>query len=383
MDTTVCCPNGHPIAAAAAPAYFCPVCGAAIPRRPPQPRSVSPEEPTEILPLPHNNAPPAPQPAAVGQPPAEEPTTQLVPAASASPSAQDDNGRSAKMADAPTERLVAAAPPPQPQAAEEPQPEEADLPVEPQYGFAGVYYGLAWHYWKIAAALLAVVVLAGVVALSFYALTGPPSWVLLIVEGLRWCGLAVLLFLVALALLLGLVGSWRCLTVPPDTRGSRQMILVSGILEAVPFVALAVAAAADFLRGDGWPANGMRSGMGQGLWWTAVLAPLASLGSLSFFLLFAARLSRYFRNPALASEALALIGRLWATAGGWVVAAALLALLAWFDAHRHRFDVSIRIGVGLFFGITGPLAVWAGFTVLRGILDVIGSLRHLIWIRTT
>lgn len=114
-----------------------------------------------------------------------------------------------------------------------------------------------------------------------------------------------------------------------------------------------------------------------------ILALLANLGAMSFFLLFAEQLNRYFRDRTSAAEAFALLGRAWAVAAGWVIVGTLIALHAWLGENRHRFDPSIALGVGLFIVITLPLALWASIWVLRGILDLIGSLRHLIWIKTT
>lgn len=384
MDTTICCPNGHPLPPGSAGERpgCCPVCGVPLaPTSSGSPR-ISPNDATEILPT-------SPLPVAASKtqvPPGSD--TQVLDKSPAAVSTKDASRPVPP--DARTEEISRN----DAQATgqnDADQGDESEPPLEPQYGFAGVYYGLSWHYYKIAALLLVMFLVAVAVALHLYRETQPPDWIRLTAETVEWIVTLAAFVLVGAAPVLGLVGSIRCLSVPREARNSRSMMIGTTVLEVLGLLllVLAVAGPLRLIAVSPVPEAGMSEVAGKrGLFgWVVdhalILALLANLGALSFFLLFAEQLNRYFRDRTSAAEAFALLGRAWAVAAGWVIVGTLIALHAWLGENRHRFDPSIVLGVGLFILITLPLALWASIWVLRGILDLIGSLRHLIWIKTT
>ncbi|MCS6976868.1 MAG: hypothetical protein NZM31_07660, partial [Gemmatales bacterium] len=392
MDTTICCPNGHPLGPSGSlsprPTH-CPVCGVVLLSGPGVSPRISPQDETEVLP----NVPPsvpgadAPFTASKTQAPSGSDTQVLNPSGGAP--AHSSPARIA-LPDAKTEELPAA----ENQSPEQSSSEDngSEPPLEPQYGFAGVYYGLAWHYFKVAGLLVAVLLLAVAAAVRLYRQTNPPHWLVLateMVEGLVVLGLSLAILV---SPMLGVVGSIRCMTVPRDARNSRTMIMGATGLELVSLLLLSVGVVHGLV---GWYFSpllneggaGFRETLGPALNWLVehalILGLLANLGALSFFLLFVEQLNRYFRDRTSAAEAFALLGRTWAVAAGWVVVGTLVSLHVWLGQNRHRFDPSISLGVGLFVIITLPLALWASIWLLRGMLDLVSSLRHLIWMRTT
>lgn len=378
MDTTICCPNGHLLptpAPGSAPASQCPVCGAALKMTSGVARP-SPNEATEVL------APVAVPPAASKTHGPSGADTQILDPVRSS-SAGSPPTLSAPP-DAKTEEIRPNQPaPPAGGDAEEGGDAAAEPPLEPQYGFAGVYYGLIWHYFKVADLLLTMIVVAVALALYLYRQTNPPTWVASLVEIAQVVARIALVLLVAAVPVLGLVGSFRCLSVPREARNSRQMIWGAMLLEVLTAALLLVAIAVSLADADAWVREHLGAFASRLLGYAPLLALLAGLGAISFFLLFAEQLCRYFRDRASATEAFALLGRTWAVTAGWVIVGTLIGLYVWLGENRHRYDPSIAIGVGLFVLITLPLALWASIGLLRGMLDLVGSLRHLIWIRTT
>ncbi len=384
MDTTICCPNGHPLppGTTGERPRCCPVCGVPLALTSSGSPRVSPNDATEVLPT-------GPLPVAVSktQVPAGS-DTQVLDKTPAAASAEDASRPVPP--DARTEEISRNEKEATGQNDAD-QSDESELPLEPQYGFAGVYHGLIWHYYKIAAMLLVMILVAVAVALHLYRQTQPPAWIRLTAKTAEWVVTLAAFVLVAAAPALGLVGSIRCLTVPREARSSRSMICGATVLEVLGLVLLLIAVAGSFGLVPATPVTESDSAQPGGIFrlivWIVdhalILALLANLGALSFFLLFAEQLNRYFRDRTSAAEAFALLGRTWAVAAGWVIVGTLIALHAWLGENRHRFDPSIALGVGLFIVITLPLALWASIWVLRGILDLIGSLRHLIWVKTT
>lgn len=384
MDTTICCPNGHPLSPGSTGERptCCPVCGVPLaPTSSGSPR-VSPNDATEILPT-----GPLPMTASKTQVPLGSDTQVL----DKSPAAVPTEGAPRPVPpDARTEEISRNEAEATGQDDAD-QVDESEPPLEPQYGFAGVYYGLVWHYYKVAALLLVMLLVAVAVALHLYRETQPPDWIRLTAETAEWVVTLAAFLLVVAAPVLGLVGSIRCLTVPREARSSRSMIGGATVLEVLGLALLLIAVAGSLRlisvtpvpEGDSSKPNGIFGLVAWVVDHALILALLANLGAMSFFLLFAEQLNRYFRDRTSAAEAFALLGRAWAVAAGWVIVGTLIALHAWLGENRHRFDPSIALGVGLFIVITLPLALWASIWVLRGILDLIGSLRHLIWIKTT
>jgi hypothetical protein len=274
-------------------------------------------------------------------------------------------------------------PRPQPAPAASEDSVEIDEAAVPQYGFAGVYRGLAFHYFKTAANILAVILFSILLAIVLYLQTRPPDWVVGIAVIATLILLIALVVLLFVSPLLGLLGSILCLSVPSGTRGARGFIMVSVLLDVLPIAGLGVGYLLDAQGVLDWPPTDPRTGFGPATRLAQVFGTLSGLGAVSFFLVFLSCLSRYFRDRVLADEAFALIGRVWAVAAGWVVVGALFACLAYLDANRQQYDQSLIIGLGLFVLITVPLALWASIWMLRGILDLIGSVRHVILSRTT
>lgn len=344
MSVKLRCENGHEtaIAEAAGPRpSLCGVCGAKL-------REVENAAPTEVLPG--------------------------LAVVSRVPLASDTAVVKGKSTDVPLNSLAAE---------DDDETEESNEPAVPQYGFAGVYRGLGFHYFKTAAQLLGAILLAVLLAIVLYVQTRPPEWVMVAARFSMVVIVLALALLFMLAVVLGLLGSILCLSVPRDTRGARTMIIISVLLEILPLAGLGLAYLIDAQQPPEAQAIDPSTGFGPATRIAQVLAYLCALGSLSFFLLFLSRLSRYFRQRVVAAEAFALVGRVWAVAAGWLLVGGLFACLAWLDANRHRFDSSLIIGVGLFVLITVPLAVWANIWILRGILDLIGSVRHIVLSRTT
>lgn len=329
MAHTIRCPNGHQTLLAdvfAGRTALCSVCGSIV--------------------LADGSSPPAPE-----MPPPPTPSN-----AAAQPSAT------------PVERTLDQA------------DQEAEQPAPPRHGFEGVYRGLGFHYFKTAGYLLATVLLSILVGIVLYLQTGPPEWVQFV------AGVAIIILVLALATqlllasLLGLIGSMLCLSAPSATR-ARGLILASFLLEVLPVVATGIGFLLDQVRVLEWPPPDPWTGIGPATRIAQSIGSIGGLASWTLFMLFLWQLSRHFRDRIVASEALTLIGRGWAIVGGWSVVILLCIGLAWLDAHRQQQDQSVILGAGLFVILAVILVLAASLWVLRSVLDLIGSVRHIVLAR--